>query len=543
MAMHVLLLLMALAAQRAPAPSADQVGQAYFLYIQGRALDDSDDLPAAAAKYKQALELLPQSAELRAELAGIYAQQGAFEDAQAEAQRALALQADNRTAHRVLGLVQASEAQKPAPEVVRRGLLNGAAGHLERVLADGSRDPLAQLTLADLYVQVQNYAKAIDALKQFLLDRPGYPQAVMLLVQAYRGAGQTADATAVLEEFRRSTDTSSPTARLRDIEQFERQGAWAQAADAWVTLLTGDPDNVAYRLRYATALVNAGDVDGGRSVLTDLTRDRPDDTGSWYLLAQVEERVGNLDAAETAARRIATIDSTDVRGPLALADVRQTRGDFRGVVDALDARILKATDAEIRSGAFAEMAGTLGNAWMELGEGKRATQVLEAARKRAPADRAVAFSLASMYERTRQFDRAERGFREILAADPQHAPTLNYLGYLLADRGRKLDEAVSLIQKALALDDDNPSYLDSLGWAYYKQDKLDAATVPLERAAAALPDSSVVQEHLGDLYLKRKRYIEAAAAFGRALAGDRDGLDADAVTKKRDRARALSGAR
>jgi len=102
---------------------------------------------------------------------------------------------------------------------------------------------------------------------------------------------------------------------------------------------------------------------------------------------------------------------------------------------------------------------------------------------------------------------------------------------------------VSLIQKALAVDDDNPSYLDSLGWAYYKQDKLEAATSPLERAAAALPDSSVIQEHLGDVYLKSKRYIEAAAAFDRALAGDRDGLDAPAVMKKRDRARALSGAR
>jgi Tfp pilus assembly protein PilF len=232
-----------------------------------------------------------------------------------------------------------------------------------------------------------------------------------------------------------------------------------------------------------------------------------------------------------------------VRGPLALADVRQARGDFRGVVDALEGRTLQVTEAEIQSGAFAEVAGTLSQAWMELGDSKRATQVLESARRRAPADRTIAFRLASLYDRTRQFDRAEKGFREILATDPQHAPALNYLGYMLADRGRKLDEAVALIQRALAIDNDNPSYLDSLGWAYYKQDKLEAATSPLERAAAAEPESSVIQEHLGDLYLKRQRYIEAAAAFERALAGDGDGLDAKAVTKKRDRARALSGAR
>jgi hypothetical protein len=53
----------------------------------------------------------------------------------------------------------------------------------------------------------------------------------------------------------------------------------------------------------------------------------------------------------------------------------------------------------------------------------------------------------------------------------------------------------------------------------------------------------VIQDHLGDLYFKSKRYIEAAAAYDRALGGDRDGLDADAVAKKRDRARQLSGQR
>jgi predicted Zn-dependent protease len=327
------------------------------------------------------------------------------------------------------------------------------------------------------------------------------------------------------------------------VEQLEQQGDWPHAADAWVTMLAADPGNVAYRLRYATALVNAGDVEAGRDVLVDLTREKANDAGAWYLLSQVEARAGDLDAAEAAAKRVGAIDGTDVRGPLAVADVRSARHDYKGVVAALGDRVAKASDADVHSGAFAEMSDLLSHAWLELGDGKRATQVLESARKRAPDDREVEFSLASMYERTHQYDRAERTFRTILAEDPQHAPTMNYLGYMLADRGQKLDEAVTLIQKALAIDDDNPSYLDSLGWAYYKQDKLDAATEQLERAAAALPESSAVQDHLGDVYVKSKRYVEAAAAFDRALAGDREGLDAQAVTKKRDRARTLSGVR
>jgi predicted Zn-dependent protease len=540
MTMHALLLIVALVSQGAPAPSTDQVGQAYYLYMQGRVLDDANDLSGAAEKYRAALALLPDAAELRAELAGIYAQQGKFDDAQTEANHALTDDADNRSAHRILGLVQASAAQRATPDTARRGLLASAATHLEKVLANGARDPVAQLTLAEVYVQVERYPKAIESLKQFLIDRPGYPQAVMLLVQAYRGAGQTEAATDLLSTFRRD-EADSPAAQLRNIGQLEARGAWTQAADAWVQLLAGDPDNVAYRLRYATALANGGDFDGGREVLTDLTRDRPKEVPAWYLLAQIEQRAGHLDAAETAAARISEIDSADARGPMALADIRASRSDYSGVVALLEPRVDKATDADVASGAFADMASTLGSAWVELGENRKAVRMLEAARKRAPDDRRVQFSLAATYEQARDYDRAERVFRDILASDPGDAPTLNYLGYMLADRGRKLDEAVTLIQKALTIDADNPSYLDSLGWAYFKQQQFDKATDPLERAAAAVPGSSVIQAHLGDLYLELGRYVEATAAYDRALSGDRDGLDASAVTRKRDRARSLSG--
>ena len=115
--------------------------------------------------------------------------------------------------------------------------------------------------------------------------------------------------------------------------------------------------------------------------------------------------------------------------------------------------------------------------------------------RRAPAGagrHAGRFSLAASYEGAKDFGKAERTFREVIAADPEHAPALNYLGYMLADRGRKLDEAVALILRALAIDGDNPSYLDSLGWAHVKQRRFADAIGPLERAAAgasSLPSS------------------------------------------------------
>ena len=124
----------------------------------------------------------------------------------------------------------------------------------------------------------------------------------------------------------------------------------------------------------------------------------------------------------------------------------------------------------------------------------------------------------------------------ILVKHPDDGSALNALGYLLASRNQKLDEASALISKALVAEADNPAYLDSLGWVYFKQHKYAEATKRLERAAAALPLDSAVLDHLGELYFQQKRYREAADVW---LDGDRDGIDAAAITKKRDRAREL----
>ena len=79
---------------------------------------------------------------------------------------------------------------------------------------------------------------------------------------------------------------------------------------------------------------------------------------------------------------------------------------------------------------------------------------------------------------------------------------------------------------------DNPSFLDSLGWAYVQQGKLDLADPPLTRAAEKLPKNSVIQEHLGDLRLKQNRPADAIAAWKRSLDGDGDSIDRAKIQQK-----------
>jgi tetratricopeptide (TPR) repeat protein len=127
------------------------------------------------------------------------------------------------------------------------------------------------------------------------------------------------------------------------------------------------------------------------------------------------------------------------------------------------------------------------------------------------------FVLGSIYERQKKYDQAEQHFQEVLKANPLNAAAFNYLGYMLADRGVRLDESVKLIQKALEIEPSNGAYLDSLGWAYYKMSKFDLAAPNLEKAAKMISGDPTIQEHLGYVYLEMGKTREAQAAWEKAL--------------------------
>ena len=103
---------------------------------------------------------------------------------------------------------------------------------------------------------------------------------------------------------------------------------------------------------------------------------------------------------------------------------------------------------------------------------------------------------------------------------------------MLADRGERLDESVGYLKKALEIEPDNGSYLDSIGWAYFKQNKLDLAEANLRRAAEQLKTNSVIQAHFGEVLFKVGRYDQAIEAWSRALTGDGDEIDRAGLDKK-----------
>jgi tetratricopeptide (TPR) repeat protein len=160
---------------------------------------------------------------------------------------------------------------------------------------------------------------------------------------------------------------------------------------------------------------------------------------------------------------------------------------------------------------------TAAEAFIQADDYPTAIAILRDASKAAPADVDLAFQLASAYERSGDHATAEKAFLAILEKNPEHAATLNYLGYMWADGNRNLDRAASMLERAVGQEPKNGAYLDSLGWAYYRQGKFDLALRFLTEATSLMPRDPTVAEHLADVYAKMGDSPKALDLYRRLL--------------------------
>ena len=165
-------------------------------------------------------------------------------------------------------------------------------------------------------------------------------------------------------------------------------------------------------------------------------------------------------------------------------------------------------------------------------EAEEAIRSAEGLAAQPSAQETTGFLRGSLYERQQKFDQAERAFQGVLAANPRHSAALNYYGYMLAEQGVRLDEAVALIGRALAEEPANPSYLDSMGWARFKQDRLEEAEDFLRKAVNRSAHNPEILAHLGDVLAKSGRENLAAVQWERALAEWRRALPAEQEPEK-----------
>jgi tetratricopeptide (TPR) repeat protein len=140
----------------------------------------------------------------------------------------------------------------------------------------------------------------------------------------------------------------------------------------------------------------------------------------------------------------------------------------------------------------------------------------------------VYFLRGTLYDRQKLYDEAEAEFRKALAIDPQNPTILNYLGYMLADRGVRLPEALALIRKAVELDPQNYAFLDSLGWVYFKSGQYSLAEENLRKANERSNADPTVHDHLGEVYEKTGNLKMAVTQWERSMTEYASSLPADA---------------
>ena len=156
----------------------------------------------------------------------------------------------------------------------------------------------------------------------------------------------------------------------------------------------------------------------------------------------------------------------------------------------------------------------------------------------------VLIQRAVVEDRQKRFDAADDDYKKALALDPNNSTALNNYGYLLAERGVRLNDALSMVQKAVKLDPENYANLDSLGWAYFKLGQYALAENNLLKASQHTQQDPTVHEHLGDLYEKTDRLKQAASQWEESLKlfaktdpGDAEPGEGQRLQKKLDSAR------
>jgi tetratricopeptide (TPR) repeat protein len=276
----------------------------------------------------------------------------------------------------------------------------------------------------------------------------------------------------------------------------------------------------------------SGTSDAPREALSDLARDRaalellarrPEDARAW--LDRIDEPVvGRRTLAlwsEYFRSRKAWAEGMTWLGAAKLEDdpdvIRQRKsvqGEFLLAMD--DPGAAEAAIDTLKNGDEDDILAALA-VYQRRKLYDRAIPIAQAALQRFPESREIRFDLAAALERAGQWDRSVEEFRKLLAAEPDNAAALNYLGYMLADRSQNLDEARTMLLKAVEQDPTSGAFLDSLGWVYFRLGDLDLAEKYLLQAVRLETFDATLQEHLGDLWTARKLPAKAAEAYRRAL--------------------------
>jgi tetratricopeptide (TPR) repeat protein len=521
------------------------------------ALAEIGDLPAAEGEARRALELSrsgPAAAEAHVLLGRIASTQRRREPAILAFRSAIRIET---------ALAQAGDPPDPEPWRL-----------LAAVYLEAGEEEAAVKTLEDLAARAPSDGTAFRELGRTFLDRREPSRAERHLRRAVQLAPRDAEAHRLLaqahEALRREPEAREDLLAVLRVEPDDegallglgrmavRGGDSMQArewfhryvraapdpADAYVSVvfqwLEGDDGNEALavaraaledagpdpRLRFAegVALQELGRWPESAEALGAV----PPAAGDLFVSARVAQadafsRARRHAEAERALEAPLAARPGDVRLVIMRSTVLDRAGRAKDSVALLRRAVAERERGGAASGAdLPDLYSALGDSLVRAGRPKDAVSTLRGAVAARPRDESLLYALASAYESAGQADAALGQMRALLVLNPDHAEALNFVGYSLADKGVRLDEAERLVRRALELKPRSGHVLDSLGWVLFRRGDFERAAEALERADRLTGPDATILDHLGDAYRAAARFPEAENAYRRALASVAD---------------------
>jgi tetratricopeptide (TPR) repeat protein len=454
----------------------------------------------------------PRLAE-RALRVAVYARQS--QAALQAAQRWVELDASNLEARQALAAL-----------ALREGLHDEALEQLDYLLTRASaEDPRSFEQLSSLLAREANEAAALALMGRLAERHAGNPHAQLAHA---RLAAHNQEWTLALGAVNRALvlDPQLGQAQVLRARVRVQMGEPEAALEELAAAVKRQPGDGQLRLAYARLLVELGQVEAARSQFHTLARQEPDNPEILFPLALLALEAEQPGDAERYLRRLLELGSHQQEAWYYLGQLAETRAEHEQALDwysrvepdaqhwleiqvrmaHLEARLDRMAEARARlQDLRARDPGTTLRLFLEegviltrAGQHAEALALYNRVLQVHPDNDDLLYARALAAERLDRLDIAEADLRGILERNPDDARTLNALGYTLADRTERYQEALEFIQRAAALEPDDPAIIDSLGWVHFRLGNLEQAREHLQRAYALQRDGEIAA-HLGEV--------------------------------------------
>lgn len=368
--------------------------------------------------------------------------------------------------------------------------------------------------LANIHVTLEQYDEALEVLGAAMAEGEGAdPDVLHNLARVYHMKGDFEQAMKTLARCRErfpelpgadllEVEMRLDAGRLDGVEaaldRLEKMAVvQGQDSDLWRRLVVLLSDN-GYAQRAVRLMERITAGEGGRTAL------------GLFLLARARIDNDDFDGA------LAVIGEARERYPED-ADFALLQGEILLRRDEVEACRRLMTALLAREEAVPEDFLRAGLLYSRFDRLEQAEEVLADGLERFSGDGSLLFQLAATRERLGRYAEAEKTFRRLIGLEPDHAAALNYLGYMLAERGERLEEAVALVGRALRIEPRNGAYLDSMGWALFRAGQLRQAGSYLLDALKQIPEDPTICDHVGDYYFALGEREKALEYYRKAI--------------------------